>query len=148
MARVRDAAEPTPLDRASALARFAATPVAALATTRPSGGPHIVPVSFTVEAEHVFIMIDAKPKTTTALQRLANIEANPAVSLLTHHYEDDWRKLWWVRVDGEATITADPGIVAAPRRLLQQKYPQYRKSPPDGPAIVIDITDVTWWEWA
>jgi hypothetical protein len=37
--------------------------------------------------------------------------------------------------------------VAGPRRLLQEKYPQYRGRPPDGPAIVIEITDVTWWEW-
>ena len=135
------------LDRASALARLADTPVASLATTRPTGGPHIVPVSFTVDAERVFIMIDAKPKTTTALQRLANIVANPEVSLLAHHYEDEWRNLWWVRVDGEATIAEDPDLVAEPRRLLQEKYPQYRGQPPDGPAIVIEITDVTWWEW-
>jgi len=132
------------LDRASALTRFAAAPVASLATTRPTGGPHIVPVTFAVDGETVFTMIDSKPKTTTALQRLANIEANPAVSLLTHHYEDDWSQLWWVRVDGEATISDD----RAPCRLLQDKYQQYRDNPPDGPTIVIAISDVTWWEWS
>lgn len=136
------------LDRGSALVRFADAAVASLATTRPSGRPHIVPVTFAVDGETVYTMIDRKPKTTTALQRLANIAANPGVSLLTDHYEDDWTRLWWVRIDGEAAVSEDGNVLAAARSLLQKKYPQYRDQPPDGPAVCIGITGVTWWEWA
>ncbi|MEX1037559.1 MAG: TIGR03668 family PPOX class F420-dependent oxidoreductase [Acidimicrobiia bacterium] len=136
------------LDRTSALVRFADSAVASLATTRPSGSPHIVPVTFAVDDETVYTMVDRKPKTTTALQRLANIAANPGVSLLADHYEADWTRLWWVRIDGDATITEDGETPMVARSLLQKKYPQYRDQPPDGPAICVRITGVTWWEWA
>ena len=136
-----------PFDRASALTRLAGAQVASLATTRPSGSPHVVPVTFALDRETVFTMIDAKPKTTTSLQRLTNIEAHPAVSLLAQHYEDDWTGLWWVRVDGEATVSADQSVLATARRLLREKYPQHQNQPLDGPAIVIEVTDVAWWEW-
>ena len=136
------------LDRAAALAEFARAPVASLGTTRESGSPHLVPVTFVVDAETVYSMVDRKPKTTTALQRLANIAANPDVSLLVDHYEDDWRRLWWVRLDGRATVSDDVATLATARTLLRSKYPQYESQPPDGPAISIAITGVTWWEWA
>ena len=136
------------LDRGTALARFAGASVASLGTTRESGIPHLVPITFAVEAETVYSMVDRKPKTTTALQRLANIAANPDVSLLVDHYEDDWTGLWWVRVDGTASVADDAATVTTARTLLQSKYPQYENQPPDGPAISIAITGVTWWEWA
>ncbi|MEX0795970.1 MAG: TIGR03668 family PPOX class F420-dependent oxidoreductase [Acidimicrobiia bacterium] len=136
------------LDRGTALARFTRASVASLGTTRESGSPHLVPITFAVEAATVYSMVDRKPKTTTALRRLANIAANPEVSLLVDHYEDDWTGLWWVRVDGTATVSDDPATLRTARTLLQSKYPQYRDQPPDGPALSIAITGVTWWEWA
>lgn len=136
------------LDHSAALARFARASVASLGTTRESGKPHLVPIAFALESETVYSMVDRKPKTTTALQRLANIAANPEVSLLVDHYEDEWSRLWWVRIDGIAAVSEDPATLATARTLLQSKYPQYEDQPPDGPAITIAITDVTWWEWA
>ncbi len=93
-------------------------------------------------------MVDQKPKTTRALQRLDNIAANSKVSLLVDQYDDDWTQLWWVRVDGNATVADDAATSTNARNLLQAKYPQYRDQPPGGPAICIAITGVTWWEWA
>ena len=136
------------LDRGTALARFAGASVASLATTRESGSPHLVPITFAVDGETVYSMVDRKPKTTRALQRLANIAANPEVSLLVDHYEDDWAGLWWVRVDGTASVSEDAALVTTARALLESKYPQYRDQPPDGPAISVAISGVTWWEWA
>jgi PPOX class probable F420-dependent enzyme len=122
--------------------------VASLGTTRESGSPHVVPITFAVETESVYSMVDQKPKSTTALQRLANIAAHPAASLLVDHYEDDWKRLWWVRVDGTAAVSDDVATLTTARTLLQSKYPQYRDQPPDGPVISVTITGVTWWEWA
>lgn len=136
------------LDRVTALARFAGESVASLGTTRDSGSPHLVPITFAVADETVYSMVDRKPKTTKDLQRLANIAANPEVSLLVDHYEEDWTRLWWVRVDGIATIAHDGEVVATARTLLESKYPQYESQQPDGPVIAIAITGVTWWEWA
>ena len=56
--------------------------VGRLATTRPDGRPHVVPITFAVIGDTVATMIDHKPKTTTRLQRLENLEANPVASIL------------------------------------------------------------------
>ena len=113
--------------------RFVGSPVARLATVTESGRPHVVPIVFVVVDDVLYTSVDAKPKTTTALQRLANIAANPAVSVLVDHYSDDWTRLWWVRADGDARIAeADEDRNA--RRQLTVRYPIYLEQPPPGPA--------------
>ena len=82
-------------------------PVARLATADATGRPHVVPICFVVDGDTLYFAVDAKPKRTTDLKRLRNIAANPAVSVLFDHYEDDWSKLWWVRVDGAARLVVD-----------------------------------------
>ena len=74
--------------------------VGRLGTVTPDGRPHLVPVCFALREETVYTAVDAKPKSTLALRRLANIEATPSASLLVDHYDEDWTHLWWVRVDG------------------------------------------------
>ena len=88
-------------------ARFAHAPVARLATAALDGRPHLVPVVFALHDEVIYTAVDAKPKTTHRLRRLANIERNPQVSLLVDHYAEDWTQLWWVRADGVAAIHHD-----------------------------------------
>jgi PPOX class probable F420-dependent enzyme len=90
--------------------------------------------------------VDHKPKRTTALRRLANIEANPQVSVLVDHYESDWAALWWVRADGRARVqkAAPAGAAVA----LAQRYEQYRERPPIGPFIVVDIQRFSSWSAA
>ena len=132
--------------RAEALERFASAPVARLATVTPEGRPHVVPVTFAVAEETVVTMVDHKPKTTRQLQRLANIEACPEVSLLADYYSDDWDRLWWVRIDGTARIHDGDQMWRRSRELLADKYPQYRRRRPEGPAIAVEITRVVSWE--
>ena len=84
--------------------RVASSPVARLATLRADGTPHIVPVCFALEGDRIVSVVDHKPKSTTSLRRLDNVRAHPAVSLLVDHYDDDWTRLWWVRVDGTAIV--------------------------------------------
>lgn len=126
--------------------RFAAAPVARLATVDAGGHPHIVPVTFAVDADVVTFAVDDKPKTTQHLQRLRNIAANPVVSLLADHYTDDWTRLWWVRVDGVAAAVSDPAEWSRLAGLLAAKYPRYRDHPPAGTVVRIDVT--TWRGWA
>ncbi|OBG62681.1 MULTISPECIES: TIGR03668 family PPOX class F420-dependent oxidoreductase [unclassified Mycobacterium] len=129
-------------------ARFSQSPVARLGTITPDGLPHLVPVVFAVAGDHpevVYTAVDAKPKTTRRLRRLANIEENPHVSLLVDHYADDWTRLWWVRADGAATIHTGGAAVAAAYRLLRAKYPQYQTVPLDGPVIAIAVR--RWSSW-
>jgi PPOX class probable F420-dependent enzyme len=132
----------TPEDRE----RFTAAPVARLATVRPDGRPHLVPVVFALAGDVVWTAVDDKPKRTRRLQRLRNIEANPAVSLLVDHYEADWSRLWWVRLDGRAAVHqleddgAESGLAA-----LAEKYTQYELRPPPGPLIRVEAD--AWHSW-
>ncbi|ORB75179.1 TIGR03668 family PPOX class F420-dependent oxidoreductase [Mycobacterium scrofulaceum] len=129
-------------------AGFSRSPVARMATVTPDGLPHLVPVVFAVgedSADVVYTAVDAKPKTTRRLRRLANIEHNGHVSLLVDQYADDWTRLWWVRVDGTATIHTDNAVLESAYRLLRAKYPQYQSVPLDGPVIAIAVR--RWSSW-
>jgi PPOX class probable F420-dependent enzyme len=138
-----------PMDTGEARRLFAAARVAHLATVDAAGTPHLVPVTFAVHdgsTGGIVTAVDHKPKRTPRLRRLDNIAANPAVCLLVDAYDEDWDRLWWVRADGRARITApDQGPARAAVALLQDKYPQYRADPPDGP--VIEIAVARWRGW-
>jgi len=113
--------------------RIADAKVARLATVGAGGKPHVVPITFAVDGDTIYFAVDAKPKRTTDLKRLRNIAANPSVSVLVDHYEDDWARLWWVRVDGTARLLADGAQAVRATDLLAARYPQYRRARPGGP---------------
>src|SRR2546423_4247316 len=119
--------------------------VARLATVDATGRPHVVPVTFAAEDDTLFFAVDAKPKRTADLKRLRNIAANPSVSLLVDHYEDDWSLLWWVRVDGTARVVSAGPDADRAIDLLASKYEQYRRVRPPGPVIAISIDRMTGW---
>jgi len=120
--------------------------VACLASVDAKGQPHLVPITFALEGDAIVTAVDHKPKRTTRLRRLANIEANPRVSVLADHYEDDWEKLWWARADGVAHV-AEPGAPEHERAAtrLAARYPQYDDRRPEGPAIVISVSRWSGW---
>ncbi|WP_020659451.1 TIGR03668 family PPOX class F420-dependent oxidoreductase [Amycolatopsis benzoatilytica] len=133
------------LSAAEARTRFAGARVARLATVDGRGAPHLVPVTFAVRDDQVVFAIDHKPKTTTALRRLANIAENPQVSFLADVYDEDWTRLWWVRADGTARVAAE----AERNRFagwLIEKYPQYAERPPEHSVVVTEVH--TWRGWA
>jgi PPOX class probable F420-dependent enzyme len=119
--------------------------VARLATVGSDGRPHIVPITFALDDSTIYFAIDFKPKKTTDLQRLRNIEANPSVSVLVDHYDEDWTKLWWVRADGSARIVIDGTMFEKGIALLAHRYAQYRSARPAGPVVPIAIERMTGW---
>lgn len=125
--------------------RVASARVAQLATTTRQGRPHIVPVCFALVGEQIVTVVDGKPKTTTALRRLENVRANPDVSALFHHFEEDWDQLWWVRIDGRARVVDSSNEVKHLIPHLLEKYPQYRIRQHLSPAIVIAIDRWVGW---
>jgi PPOX class probable F420-dependent enzyme len=128
-----------------ARARFAAARVARLATADAAGAPHVVPIAFVVDGDTVYSAVDAKPKRTKALRRLANVRANPAVSLLVDHWdEDDWGELWWARADGRGRVldVDDPEARRAVD-LLRERYPRQRAT---GEVLAVDVE--RWSGWA
>ncbi len=128
---------------------FAKSPVAMLATAGADGAPHVVPVVFAVrivgDEATVYTAVDAKRKSTRRLRRLANIAANPRVSLLVDHYDADWMQLWWVRADGVATVHESGEQMAIGYAALRHKYPQYERVALDGPVVTVAVT--RWSSW-
>jgi PPOX class probable F420-dependent enzyme len=128
-----------------ARARFVAARVARLATADAARRPHLVPIAFVVERDTIYSAVDAKPKRTRALRRLANVRENPSVSLLVDHWdEEDWERLWWVRADGRGRVL-DPGNPEACRAadLLRERYPSQRGA---GEVLAVDVE--RWSGWA
>jgi len=125
-------------------ARFAAARVARLATADAAGHPHLVPIAFAVDGDTIYSAVDAKPKRTRALRRLANVRANPAVSLLVDHWDEaDWSRLWWARADGHGRVL-DPDDPEARRAvdLLRERYPRQQAQ---GEVLAIAIERWSGW---
>jgi len=125
--------------------RLALAAAGHLATADRDGTPHLVPAVFATEGDELYIAVDHKPKRSTDLRRLRNIKQNHRVAFLVDHYDADWSRLWWVRVDGTARVIEDEAAILAPIELLAAKYPQYRADPPDGPIIAITIGRIAGW---
>ena len=130
-------------------ARFLAEPFAVLATHGPEGRLDLVPCCFALDTADGALVtaVDHKPKRHQRLARLANVAADPNVSLLADHRDlDDWSALWWIRVHGTGRV-----VEAGPEHeravaALAAKYRQYREQPPSGP--VIRITPLRWTGWS
>ncbi|HXH81669.1 MAG TPA: TIGR03668 family PPOX class F420-dependent oxidoreductase [Candidatus Tectomicrobia bacterium] len=119
--------------------------VARLATIGPGGHPHVVPICFALEGERLYSAVDRKPKRSRELQRLANVRADPRVEVLVDHYEEEWARLWWVRLRGRARVVDAGEELARALALLTVKYEQYRAEPPTGPALAMEID--AWSAW-
>jgi len=139
------------MDAAEARGRFADSRIARLATVDETGRPHLVPMVFVVAGETIYSAVDAKPKSSTALRRLANVRVHPAVAVLVDHYDDtDWTALWWARADGTARVLdvagSDTDESVSAIEALVLRYAQYRARRPAGPVLAIDVE--RWSGWA
>jgi PPOX class probable F420-dependent enzyme len=126
-------------------ARLAAARVARLATSDPDGRPHLVPIVFALEGNTLYTAVDRKPKRSRTLRRIENARARPDVTVLVDHYEEDWGRLWWIRLRGRARVLDYGDEREHALALLSAKYEQYRAEPPDGPVLAVDVTDTREW---
>ena len=65
--------------------------------------------------------------------------------MLLHGWDEDWSRLWWVSVKGEALILRTPSDMNHARHVLRARYPQYRTPQELDPIIQVQITDVVEW---
>ena len=91
-----------------------------------------VPVCFAVVSERIVTPIDRiKPKATTDLGRLRNLDRNPTATLLCEEWNaSDWSQLWWVRahLTRRASGADAEDAFEAYARALRRKYVQYRET--------------------
>jgi PPOX class probable F420-dependent enzyme len=125
--------------------RLAAARVARLATIDPDGRPHLVPIVFALDGDTLYSAVDRKPKRSATLRRIENARARPDVTVLVDHYEDDWSRLWWIRLRGRARVLDDGDERERALELLAAKYPQYRDEPPDGAVLAVDVVETRGW---
>lgn len=118
------------LDRDVAMRRAAASDHGVLATLGPARGADLVPACFAIAGDWLAVPVDSvKPKGSTALGRIRNLERDPRATFLVEHWDPaDWSRLWWVRLslrraDAPAAILGE--LVAG----LRDRYPQYRSAP-------------------
>ena len=119
-----------------------------LATADAAGVPHVVPVCYAVSGNDLYITIDGKPKQGPAsdLKRLRNIAANPAVAVVVDRYDEDWTRLGWVMLCGQADVLAGGTEHDAAQAQLRTRYPQYRAMPIEAlPVIAVRIERATSW---
>lgn len=122
-----------------------------LATVDAAGRPHNVPVCFAVHADRIYIAIDEKPKRArpAELRRVRNVRANPAVCLVVDDYDEDWSRLAWLQVRGDAALVDDPVERAAALAALRARYSQYRAMALEGrPLLAITPTRIVQWRAA
>lgn len=112
--------------------------IAHLATADKNGRPHVVPICFVFDGKYFYSPIDEKPKRTAPqkLKRLRNIQDNPRVSLVIDRYGEDWSKLCYVLVNGQARVLLSGARHLEAARLLRRKYPQYRRMAIDTRPII------------
>ncbi len=101
-----------------------------LCTSNPRGTIDAVPACFAVVSKLVATPIDSvKPKSSTDLGRLRNLDLDPTATLLCERWDpDDWTRLWWVRA--QLVRRTDHDVSATQREdcqsALRTKYQQYR----------------------
>ena len=123
--------------------------VAHLATADQYARPHVVPIVFAYEHPHLFTPIDAKRKSVDDwrdLRRVRNVEANGRAAVLLDHYEEDWARCAWVRLDGIADLLTTGDDHRRALALLTAKYSQYEGMPlRDAPVIRLRIEHISQW---
>jgi PPOX class probable F420-dependent enzyme len=123
--------------------------VARLATLDANRTPHVVPICFAVDGSVFYSAIDRKPKQVPAsrLARLRNIRETPQVALLVDQYDEDWTRLWYVLVRGEAELVSVSAEHKRAIKRLRVKYPQYDTDmlADDAPVLRITPLRITAW---
>jgi PPOX class probable F420-dependent enzyme len=122
--------------------------VAHLATADSAATPLVIPICFVFDGKRIYSPIDEKPKRIAPrkLKRLRNIEANPQVSLVIDRWDEDWRKLAYILVTGQAKVLLAGQNHRRAVSLLRRKYRQYRSMAlEERPMIVIRPAAVKVW---
>ena len=122
--------------------------VVRLATVDQKSHPYVIPVVFVFYENSFFIPLDEKIKTVNSkkLKRVKNIEKNPNVTLLIDKYQNDWKNLFFLMIQGKAKmIDGNSKLMDKIHKLLISKYPQYKKIGIGNSCITINPTKVTFW---
>ena len=99
-----------------------------LATADSAGQPMVVPICYAFDGSALYSAVDAKPKQAPpeGLKRIRNLRENPRVSIVIDEYHEDWTRLRYVIIQGQADLLTDGPQFVHGVDLLLEKYAQYR----------------------
>jgi PPOX class probable F420-dependent enzyme len=126
--------------------------VGRLATADLRGRPLVVPVCFALSGNVIYSAIDAKPKRDPSrpLRRVRNVLENPRAALVIDEYDEDWRRLRYVIVEGPTTVLPAGAELEQAIEALTTKYDQYRAmglSHAGGTMIRLTVERLVPWRW-
>ena len=85
---------------------------------------------FALAGDTLYSAVDSKAKISRRLRRIQNARARPDVTVLVDLYDDDWSRLWWIRLRGRARVLDGGDEHDRALALLREKYTQYQVEPP------------------
>jgi PPOX class probable F420-dependent enzyme len=136
------------MDESQMRSRVAEARVARVGTVDEQVCAHLVPIVFVIDGDTLYSATDAGSR---PVKRLRNLEQHPRASVLVDVYDEDWSKVWWVRMLGRGRAIEDGPEWDHARRLLWEKYPQFeRVLPPDaaGPVMAVDVQQWSGWAYS
>lgn len=127
--------------------------VGRLATADAEGQPMVVPICYAFDGRALYSAVDAKPKQgpPEGLKRIRNLRENPRVSIVIDQYDEDWTRLRYVIIQGQADLLVDGPQFAHGVDLLVAKYAQYRTlALPRDRGLMIRVTPsrVSSWQYS
>ena len=101
--------------------------VARLATADSNGHPHVIPFCYAFDGEHIYFVVDQKPKRQTGkpIKRIRNMLENPRAAIVIDDYDDDWTQLAYVLITGTTALVDNETEYDRLLVLLRERYPQY-----------------------
>jgi PPOX class probable F420-dependent enzyme len=141
------------LDDRSIDSLVAGARLARLAIPTRAGHPLLVPIVYVVRDGCLWSPIDGKPKRSADVARLRHVEMHPDASILIDHYDEDWTRLWWVRIDVIAAVVREDELPAreldAIAEALRGRYPQYATTPLfTGPPVLLHLRPLRRTGWS
>ncbi len=118
----------------------AAARVCRIATIRPDGSPHLIPVCPAFDGEAT-LYVDIGPRYTTA----GALRASPAVAVLIDEYSDDWSRLKGVLLRGRGE-PIEGGERERAWELIRAKFPQYKDIGWE-PRLTLALRIHDWRQW-
>jgi PPOX class probable F420-dependent enzyme len=117
--------------------------VCRVATARPDGMPHLVPVCPVVADGKIYFASGNDGR------KALNLAANPRVAVTVDLYSDDWSHIKGVMVQGRATLHAKGPRFRKVRALLYRKYPQYASDAAidESDSVVVEVTPTRVFAW-
>ena len=124
--------------------RAARARAARVGTLDARGRIHLVPIVFAIDGDRLYSSTDEKPRA----KRLRNLQRDPHVSVVIDEYDEDWSRVWWVRLAGTGRALEQGAEYERARRLLCEKYPQFEGDPGGGPIMAVDVQEWSGWAYS